>query len=118
MPDPVAGNGHLRLMTVRSEGQFNTVVYEDEDLYRGQERRDVIMLSREDIGRLGLAVDQRVTVTGAAGKLDDILIRETDIRPGNAVMYYPEANVLLPRVIDPESKTPAFKGGVVEVSPG
>ena len=118
MPDPVAGNGHLRLMTVRSEGQFNTVVYEDEDLYRGQERRDVIMLNREDIARLGLAVDQRVTVIGAAGKLDDILVRETDIRAGNAVMYYPEANVLLPRVIDPESKTPAFKGGVVEVSPG
>src|SRR5262249_41215865 len=32
----------LRLMTVRSEGQFNTVVYEEEDIYRGQERRDVI----------------------------------------------------------------------------
>ena len=31
-------------MTVRSEGQFNTVVYEEEDLYRGQTRRDVILL--------------------------------------------------------------------------
>ena len=27
-------------MTLRSEGQFNTVVYEEEDRYRGQERRD------------------------------------------------------------------------------
>ena len=30
-------------MTVRSEGQFNTVVYEDYDLYRGVDRRDVIL---------------------------------------------------------------------------
>ena len=33
--------GEFRLMTIRSEGQFNTVVYEDEDLYRGNVRRDV-----------------------------------------------------------------------------
>ncbi len=32
-------------MTVRSEGQFNTVVYEEEDIYRGQERRDVILMN-------------------------------------------------------------------------
>src|SRR5690606_328713 len=39
----------LRLMTIRSEGQFNTVVYEEEDIYRGQERRDVILMSPHDI---------------------------------------------------------------------
>jgi hypothetical protein len=38
---PPLAECQLRLMTIRSEGQFNTVVYEDEDLYRGQERRDV-----------------------------------------------------------------------------
>ncbi len=31
----------MRLMTIRSEGQFNTVVYEEEDIYRAQDRRDV-----------------------------------------------------------------------------
>ena len=46
-------------MTVRSEGQFNTVVYEEEDIYRGQDRRDVILMNRADIDRLGLRVDQR-----------------------------------------------------------
>ena len=34
-------------MTVRSEGQFNTVVYEEEDVYRGQDRRDVILLHHD-----------------------------------------------------------------------
>ncbi len=41
-------------MTVRSEGQFNTVVYEDYDLYRHQDRRDVILMHPEDLQRLGL----------------------------------------------------------------
>jgi molybdopterin-dependent oxidoreductase alpha subunit len=116
---PLAGNGEgeLRLMTVRSEGQFNTVVYEDYDLYRGVERRDVILLHCEDIGRLGLANDQRVTVHGPAGCMTNILVREFDlIKPGNALMYYPEANVLISRRTDPQSKTPAFKGVVVRVT--
>ncbi len=30
-------------------------------------------------------------------------------------MYYPEANVLVPRYADPDSKTPAFKGVVVQL---
>jgi molybdopterin-dependent oxidoreductase alpha subunit len=107
----------LRLMTVRSEGQFNTVVYEEEDLYRGQERRDVILMSRTDIERLGLRVDQRVTVRSSAGVMAGILVREYDIRAGNALMYYPEANVLVPATADPLSKTPAFKCVIITVEP-
>jgi hypothetical protein len=30
-------------------------------------------------------------------------------------MYYPEANVLVPRAVDPESGTPAFKNVAVEL---
>lgn len=114
---PLRGDpGELRLMTVRSEGQFNTVVYEDEDRYRGQERRDVIMMSVADIVRLGLVIDQVVTVKGEAGRVDGLLVREIDIPPGNCVMYYPEANALLSRSVDPDSLTPAFKGGLVSVA--
>ena len=116
MPSLRGGNGDLRLMTIRSEGQFNTVVYEDEDLYRGQDRRDVIMMSRTDIDRLGLEVDQPVTISGESGTMEQILVRETDIPPGNVAMYYPEANVLLPRTLDPYSLTPAFKGSVVSIT--
>ena len=115
IPGLRGADGELRLMTVRSEGQFNTVVYEEEDLYRGQERRDVILLSGDDIRRRGLRVDQPVTVVGEAGKMEGILVRETDITPGNAVMYYPEANVLLSRAVDPASKTPSFKGALVSI---
>lgn len=105
----------LRMMTIRSEGQFNTVVYEDHDRYRGQERRDVILLARDDRERLGLSLDQRVTVRSEAGEWANVLVREADIRAGNAAMYYPEANVLVPRAIDPESGTPSFKNVRIEI---
>lgn len=110
LPPAPTGNGtDLRLMTLRSEGQFNTVVYEEEDIYRGQERRDVILMNPADIARLGFEVDQQVTVHGAAGSLPGIRVRPIDVREGNAVMYYPEANVLADLTVDEESKTPAFK---------
>ncbi|OFW17138.1 MAG: histidine kinase [Acidobacteria bacterium RIFCSPLOWO2_02_FULL_67_21] len=107
----------LRLMTVRSEGQFNTVVYEDEDIYRGQVRRDVVLVSPDDIERLGLAADRRVTVRSATGELACV-VRPFDIRPGNAAMYYPEANAVVPRDVDPQSRTPAFKSVLVELITG
>ncbi len=106
---PPREEGELRLMTIRSEGQFNTVVYEEEDIYRGQTRRDVILLHRDDIRRLGLRENQRVAVRSEAGVLHGIAVRAFDVRPGNAVMYFPEANTLVPRAVDPQSKTPAFK---------
>jgi len=102
-------SGKLRLMTLRSEGQFNTVVYDEEDIYRGQERRDVILMNMADMERLGLRVNQRVTVTSAAGRLQHLLVRAFDIRAGNTMMYFPEANTLVPGSVDPLSKTPAFK---------
>jgi hypothetical protein len=49
------------------------------------------------------------------GELHGLLVRPYDVRPGNAVAYYPEANVLVPRDVDPRSKTPAFKSVMVEI---
>jgi molybdopterin-dependent oxidoreductase alpha subunit len=108
----------LRLMTVRSEGQFNTVVYEENDLYRNQDRRDIILMHSEDIARLQLSHNMLVTVSSDTGKMDNILARAyDDIRPGNALMYYPEANVLVGRQSDPQSRTPAFKCIIIQVHP-
>ena len=104
----------LRLMTVRSEGQFNTVVYEETDIYRGVDRRDVILINPEDIARLGFQDQQQVSVRSEVGELSNIVIHAyNDIRAGNVLMYFPEANVLVPRTTDPQSKTPAFKGALV-----
>lgn len=109
------GPAELRLMTVRSEGQFNTIIYDEDDRYRGQERRDVIMMSREDMEKRGLKEDQQITIKSVVGAMKNIRVREMDVRPGNAVMYYPEANVLIPTTSDPESMTPAFKNTAISI---
>ncbi|MEN1679850.1 MAG: FdhF/YdeP family oxidoreductase [Planctomycetota bacterium] len=114
---PLAGDDdQLRVMTIRSEGQFNTVVYEDYDLYRGVEGRLVILMHPHDLARHGLSAGDKVTVHGPAGKMEHITAVEfPEIRAGNAAMYYPEANVLVDRTIDQKSKTPAFKCVLVRV---
>lgn len=118
LPELAGGDTGLRLMTVRSEGQFNTVVYETYDLYRGQDRRDIILLHPDDVQRLGLTAEQRVTVRSSVGEMQNILVRPFEkIRAWNALMYYPEANVLVPRSIDPSSKTPAFKSIEITLEP-
>lgn len=104
----------FRLATIRSEGQFNTVVYEEHDVYRGQTRRDVVMMSRADLDRLGVLEDDLVEVTSAAGTMV-VRAREIEIRCGNAAMYCPEANVLVPATADPQSGTPAFKNIAVRI---
>ncbi|HIK96178.1 MAG TPA: FdhF/YdeP family oxidoreductase [Planctomycetes bacterium] len=115
LPERVFAQDEFRLMTVRSEGQFNSVVYEEEDLYRGQERRDVILMNADDMRRIGLQVDQQVRVKSETGELRMLLVREYDVRAGNVLMYYPEANVLVPHSVDPLSKTPGFKSTKVTI---
>ena len=110
-----AGNGRFRLMTLRSEGQFNTVVYEEEDLYRGNTRRDVVMISEADASRMGWKEGARVVVETGTGRME-VSVAIVDIRAGNAAMYYPEVNVLVPRRVDPKSGTPAFKSMTATIS--
>jgi molybdopterin-dependent oxidoreductase alpha subunit len=114
LPRFAPGPDEFRLMTLRSEGQFNTVVYEDADLYRGNERRDVVMMNADDARRLGLARDTIVRVENATGALD-ARVRVAPLPPGNLAMYYPEANVLIPREIDPRSATPVFKSTIARL---
>jgi anaerobic selenocysteine-containing dehydrogenase len=114
---PKTGGAQFNLMTVRSEGQFNTVVYEEEDLYRGQERRDVVLMNPDDMKDQSLVENQKVTIKSSTGVMHGQLIRPFNIKRGNILMYYPESNVLVPRMVDPSSKTPAFKCISVQVSP-
>jgi molybdopterin-dependent oxidoreductase alpha subunit len=107
----VVESNQVRIATVRSEGQFNTVVYEEQDFYRGQERRDVILLNVDDMRRMGIDDGQRVRVQTTTGSME-VLARTYDVAVGNAAMYYPEANAIVPRTTDPSSRTPAFKGVV------
>jgi len=99
----------LSLITARSYGQHNTVVYKQGDAYRGMPHRDTILMNPEDLAASGLVAHQRVTVQGEAGSLEAIEVIPGTIRRGAALMFYPEANVLMRAEVDPVSGTPAFK---------
>lgn len=96
-------------MTVRSEGQFNTVVYDLDDKYRGVKTRNAVLMNAEDISAAGLTENCLVRVSSATGKMTNLKALAFPIKPGNVMMYYPEANVLVPRDCDKTSRTPSFK---------
>ncbi len=99
----------LSLITARSYGQHNTVVYKDGDAYRGMPHRQTLLIHPDDLVASGLRAHERVTVQGEAGSLEGIELIPGSIRRGAALMFYPEANVLMRGHRDPESGTPAFK---------
>ncbi|MCP4171301.1 MAG: FdhF/YdeP family oxidoreductase [Fuerstiella sp.] len=115
LPQREFAQDEFRLMTVRSEGQFNSVVFEEEDLYRGQERRDIVLMNADDIRQLGLKENQRIRVKSEVGELRMLLVREYEVRAGSVLMYYPEANMLVPNTVDPLSRTPGFKSTKVTI---
>ncbi|HEY9009615.1 MAG TPA: FdhF/YdeP family oxidoreductase [Devosia sp.] len=110
-PRPAA---ELMLATVRSEGQFNTIIYEERDTYRHGAGRDAIFLNRDDMATLGLTEGEAVTLASDTGRYEG---RATsfDLPRGSALAYFPEANVLVGTAVDPRSKTPAFKSVPVRV---
>ena len=107
--EPTEAGLVLSLITARSYGQHNTVVYKPGDVYRGMPHRNTILMNRADLAASGLRAHQRVRVQGEAGHLENVEIIPGEIRAGAALMFYPEANVLMHAVCDPQSGTPAFK---------
>ncbi len=116
-PDtPESGPDVLRLMTLRSDDQFNTTIYSLDDRFRGiHGTRRVLLVNRADMARLGLAEGDIVT---AATAVDDgqpravagLRITPYDIPPGSVAGYYPECNPLVPLAHHAEeSKVPASK---------
>lgn len=103
------------LSTVRSEGQFNSIIYEEEDTYRGTKTRWCVMMSSADLARLGVADGGKVTVTSDHGEMHNVIAYEFDVPPGDVLAYFPEANVLLDTAVDPRSRTPSFKYTHVDV---
>ena len=117
--------GVFRLLTVRSNDQFNTTVYGYDDRFRGiRGTRDVLLMNRDDMAELGVADGQILGVASAAA---DGLRREKhglravayDVPRGCVAGYYPELNVLI--ALDhhaEESKVPAAKAVPVRILAG
>lgn len=103
------------LASIRSEGQFNSIIYEESDSYRGTDTRWSILMNQADINELGIAVGECADVTSPQGEMKAVKVFAFDLPRGNAMAYYPEANVLIATAHDPRSKTPAFKSVPVKI---
>jgi molybdopterin-dependent oxidoreductase alpha subunit len=102
------------LMTVRSEGQFNTIIYEETDSYRNTQERWSVLMSPTTIQRLGIH-NSVVNLVSAYGRMDHVRVYPFDLPDNNLMAYFPEANVLIGCESDPRSKTPAFKSVPVNI---
>ena len=116
--------GRYRLMTLRSNDQFNTTIYGYSDRLRGIEgTRDVLLMNPEDIEDAGLAKGQVVGLQTDAGDDVDRRVHGLTVTPfllprGCLGGYYPELNPLVPVWYHEEdSKTPAAKGVPVRIVP-
>ncbi len=108
-PVPPPSDTPLTLTTVRSEGQFNTIIYERTDSYRNHADRWTVMLHPADLAAHGLADGDTTTLVSAHGRMEGLTVRAFDLARGSVMAYFPEANVLTGTAVDPRSKTPAFK---------
>lgn len=107
---------HYSLSTLRSEGQFNSIIYEEFDSYRGTKTRWCVMMNKKDITALGLQPGDHATVESAQGKMENVKLYAFDVPRGDMLAYYPEANILTSTEIDPRSCTPAFKSTSVWIT--
>jgi molybdopterin-dependent oxidoreductase alpha subunit len=117
-------SGRFRLVTIRSNDQFNTTIYGYSDRFRGIEgTRDVVLMCEEDIRAAGLSAGQDVTLVsdfddGVRRELAGLKVIKHDLPRGTVAAYYPECNVL--NSIDHHdelSKTPASKAIPVRIEP-
>ena len=114
--------GRFRLMTLRSNDQFNTTIYGYDDRFRGVHgTRDVLLINPAEMVRHGLSAGQVVGLKsdaedGEERQVGGLAVTPFDIPDGCLGGYYPEMNPLVPLWYhDVESKTPAGKAVPVRI---
>jgi molybdopterin-dependent oxidoreductase alpha subunit len=114
--------GRYRLITLRSNDQFNTTIYGYSDRLRGIEgTRDVLLINPQDMAHSGLSEGQMVGLAsdaedGRSRFVGGLKVTPFDLPDGCLGGYYPELNVLVPLSHhDIQSKTPASKAVPVRI---
>lgn len=112
----------LRLITLRSNDQFNTTIYGHSDRLRGLEgERTVVLVSQAEMTRQGLAEGQRVTLVTTMEEerrraVSGLKVVAYDLPDGCVAGYFPELNPLVPLSLrDLLSDTPASKAIPVRI---
>lgn len=114
----------LRLITLRSNDQFNTTVYGYVDRLRGLSgSRMIVMMNPDDRLRLGLLENGTARMVTAVSdgihrEMRGFQVIDYDLPPGTCASYFPECNALIPLWhYARDAKTPAAKSVPVRVFP-
>jgi molybdopterin-dependent oxidoreductase alpha subunit len=111
-PEAPLPDDRFRISTRRGK-QFNSMIWEDRDSLTGASRDDVL-ISAEDVARLGLREGQRVRLRSDVGEME-AHVRTAPILARNLQVHWPEGNVLIRRGrVDPRCGEPDYNA-VVEV---
>jgi len=122
-PDmPERGADALRLMTLRSDSQFNTTIYGLDDRFRGVKgSRMIVLMNKHDMAANGLSEGDRISLQtisddGFDRRVTGFTVKAYDIPVGCIGGYYPECNPLLPLWhCAEESKVPGAKSIPVRI---
>ncbi|AJZ61211.1 molybdopterin oxidoreductase family protein [Paraburkholderia fungorum] len=113
----------LRLMTLRSDSQFNTTIYNLDDRFRGiKGTRMVILMNRADMASRSLEEGEQITLQtiaddGVDRRVEGLRVVPYDIPLGCVAGYFPECNPLLPLWHHAkESKVPGAKSIPVRIA--
>ncbi len=102
--------GERFYLTTRRGNQFNSIVYGDDDPLTGS-RRDEVLISPEDARRLDLRTGDRVRLRSEVGELLG-RCRTAPVAAGTLQAFWPEANVVIGSVLDPQSGEPDYNAWV------
>lgn len=112
----------MTLITLRSNDQFNTTIYGFSDRLRGLSgAREIVMINRREMRRLGLTEGQKVALVtaiedGVTRRVEGFAVTPYDLPDGCIAGYYPELNPLVPLAYhEKNSQTPAYKGTPVRI---
>ena len=115
-------DGRFRLVTVRSNDQFNTTIYGYHDRFRGiRGTRHVVLMNARDIVKAGLAEGVKITLESDAEDqqrrtVAGLMVVPYDVPEGCIVGYYPECNPLISVAHHAdESHVPAAKSVPVRI---
>jgi molybdopterin-dependent oxidoreductase alpha subunit len=116
LKNPETNNEYpFMLASIRSEGQFNSIIYEETDSYRGADSRWSVLMNASDMAAMEINAGDAVDLISPQGEMRAVKVVAFDLPKGNAMAYYPEANVLIATTHDPRSKTPAFKSVPINI---
>lgn len=94
-------------VSTRRGKQFNSMIQREVDPLTGASR-DAVLISADDMERLGLEEGALVELRSACGSFRGRL-KTAPIRPGNLEVHWPEGNTLLSAsAIDPDSMEPDY----------